>query len=167
MQSIGPWRGLAQNRGMSDDKSARVLIRRPPRGQSDAHGRATAASAELELVSTQMLKQILSSNDAENRKAVGEAAKTTGDGVLARDPATGYFEIIDEDELQAIVDSGQDLPKLSRPADVTVEPLHDYADNEHMSLVSIQALRRVFDDDNNEEPEAAEAEAGGFNPYQS
>ena len=29
----------------------------------------------------------------------------TGEGVLARDPATGYFEIIDDDELQAIVDS--------------------------------------------------------------
>ena len=115
-----------------------------------------------------MLKQILSSDDVENRKAVGDVAKTTGDGVLARDPATGFFQIIDEDELQAIVDSGQDLPKLSRPADVTVEPLRDYADSEHLSLVSIQALRQVLgDNDEDEEPESVEAEAGEFNPYVS
>ena len=89
MQSRGWQPRLAENKRMGDNKSARVVVRR----------RSTAAksddSAELELVSTQMLKQILSSNDAENRKAVGDAAKTPGDGVLARDPATGFFEIIE------------------------------------------------------------------------
>ncbi len=116
-----------------------------------------------------MLKQILSSNDVENRKAVGDAAKTPGDGVLARDPATGFFEIIGEDELQAIVDSGQDLPKLSRPSDVTAEPLHDYADDEHLSLVSAQALRQVIVDDEkqDDEAESTDADAGEFNPYYS
>ena len=165
MQSIGLWRGLAQNCAMSNDNPARVLIRRPSRGKTRGDASPAAADAELELVSTQMLKQILSSNDVENRKAVGDAAKTTGDGVLARDPATGYFQIIDEDELQAIVDSGQELPKLSRPADVTAEPLHDYADSERLSLVSVQALRQVFDDDKAEESEAAEVDADDFNPY--
>ena len=155
---------------MGDEKSTRVLVRRPSKTKSTGRGRGTRANSgagtELELVSTQILKQILSSNDAANRQGVEEAAKATGEGVLARDPATGYFEIIDDDELQAIVDSGQDLPKLSRPADVTVVPLHDYADNEHLSLVSIQALRRVLDGgDEKEEVEAADV--GGFNPYQS
>ena len=157
---------------MSDEKSVRVLVRRPSKITTDGDGRAgrvnPEANAELELVSTQILKQILASNDAENRKAVEAAARSTGEGVLARDPATGYFEIIEDDELQTILDSGQDLPKLSRPADVTVEPLHDYADSEHLSLVSIQALRRVLiDDDEKEESEPAEADAGGFNPYPS
>ena len=125
-------------------------------------------SAQLELVSTQTLKQILSSNDVENRKAVKEAARSTGEGVLARDPATGYFEIIEEDELQAILDSEQDLPKLSRPSDVTVEPLHDYADWDHLSLVSTQALRRVLvDDDEKEDAEPVEVDVGAFNPYDS
>jgi hypothetical protein len=155
---------------MGDDKSARVLVRRPAKSKTAGRGRATptksGAGTELELVSTQILKQILSSNDAANRKGVEEAAKLTGDGVLARDPATGYFEIIDDDELQAIVDSGQDLPKLSRPADVTVAPLHDYAESEHLSLVSIQALRRVLDG-GDEQEEAEAADVGGFNPYQS
>ncbi len=42
------------------------------------------------------------------------------------------------------------------------------ADSEHLSLVSIQALRRVLiDDDDKEESEPAEADTGGFNPYPS
>ena len=163
MQSIGPRPRLAENKKMSDEKSAGVLIRRRSTGAKSGD------SAELELVSTQMLKQILSSNDVENRKAVGDAAKTPGDGVLARDPATGFFEIIGEDELQAIVDSGQNLPKLSRPSDVTAEPLHDYADDEHLSLVSAQALRQVIVDDEkqDDEAESTDADAGEFNPYYS
>lgn len=143
------------------------MVQRRSKNAADGDGSAVE-STEVELVSTQMLKQILSSNDPENRKAIEEAAKSAGEGVLARNPATGYFEIIEDDELQAIVDSGQDLPKLSRPEDVTVQPLHDYADNEHLSLVSLQALRRVLvDDDEEEESEAAEVDAGGFNPYVS
>ena len=157
---------------MSTEKSARVLVRRPSRIKSDGQGRSVGAepveSAELELVSTQMLKQILSSNDAENRKAVKEAAMTSREGVLARDPATGYFEIIEDDELQAILDSGQDLPKLSRPSDVTVEPLHDYADDDQLSLVSTQALRRVIvDDDEIQKAAPVEVDLGGFDPYNS
>jgi len=157
---------------MSDENSAKVLVRRPSKSKTDGDGRSVCAdtveSAQLELVSTQILKQILSSNDVENREAVKEAAKSTGEGVLARDPATGYFEIIEEDELQAILDSDQDLPKLSRPSDVTVEPLHDYADCDHLSLVSTQALRRVLvDDDEKEEAESVEIDVGGFNPYNS
>ena len=157
---------------MSNEHSAKVLVRRPSRIKTDGDGRSVGAgpveSAQLELVSTQILKQILSSNDVENRKAVREAAKSTREGVLARDPATGYFEIIEDDELQAILDSGQELPKLSRPSDVTVEPLHDYADYDHLSLVSTQALRRVLvDDDETEEAEPVEIDVGGFNPYGS
>ena len=172
MQSIGPRYGLAENKHMSDESSARVLVRRPAKTRSGDDGRSVSAdsmeSAQLELVSTQTLKQILSSNDVENRQAVEEAAKCNVEGVLARDPVTGYFEIIEEDELQAILDSHQDLPKLSRPSDVTLEPLHDYADCDHLSLVSTRALRRVLvSDDKDEESEALEIDAVGYNPYAS
>ena len=172
MQSIGRRCGLAENNRMSDENSATVLVRRPLKINTDGQGRSvwadTVETAQLELVSTQILKQILSSNDVENREAVKEAAKSHSEGVLARDPATGYFEIIEEDELQAILDSGQDLPKLSRPADVTLEPLRDYADSEHLSLVSTQALRRVLVSLNdNEEADELEIDAGGYNPYDS
>jgi len=156
---------MAQNEAMSDRKSAKVMVQRRSKIATDGEGRAVESTA-VELVSTQMLKQILSSNDPENRKAIEEAAKSARDGVLARNPATGYFEIIDDDELREILDSSQDLPKLSRPSDVTAQPLHDYADNEHLSMVGTEALRRVLDDDEKkEDSEPAEVEAGEFNPY--
>ena len=141
-------------------------MRRPVTPDGDSVAANPGAGNEVELVSTQMLKQILCSKDVENRKGVADAAKRDGEGVLARDPETGYFVILDEDELRAIVESGQELPKLSRPSDVTVAPLHDYADSEHLSLVSVQALRRVLDDDGvEEEAESVETVDEEFNPY--
>lgn len=149
---------------MGEHKSAGVLVRRPP-------GPETGDGDEVELVSTQMLKQILSSRDVDNRKGVADVARREGDGVLARDPQTGYFVILDEAELKAIVESGQALPKLSRPSDVTASPLHDYADNDHLSLVSVQALRRVIDEDSGEEDspagDADEDEVAEFDPYRA
>jgi hypothetical protein len=170
MQSIGRRRAIEQNLGMGENKSAGVLVRRPAAAEADGDSARAdpGAGNEVELVSTQMLKQILCSKDVENRRGVADAAKRDGEGVLARDPETGYFVILDEDELKAIVESGQELPKLSRPSDVTVSPLHDYADSEHLSLVSVQALRRVLNDDDDagaEESESVEAGETDFNPY--
>ena len=142
---IDVWNGVS---AMSKDALNKVLVRRPTKIQTDRRRRSVRAdpveSAELELVSTQTLKQILSSNDQQNRKAIEDAANTAADGVLARDPLTGFFEIIDDDDLQAILENNSDLPKLSRPIDVTLEPLHDYADDEKLSLVSTMALRKVL-----------------------
>ena len=89
---------MAQNEAMSDRKSAKVMVQRS-KIAADGDGRAVE-SIEVELVSTQMLKQILSLNDQENRKEIEEAAKSAGDGVLVRNPATGYLEIIDDDEVR-------------------------------------------------------------------
>lgn len=165
IQSIGrQWR-FAENLAMGEKKPMNVLVRRPPETPAggDTCENPFRPGEELELVSTQMLKQILSSRDIENRKGVEEAAKAGTDGVLARDPVTGFYVIIGDEELKAIVDSGQPLPKLSKPSDVTATPLHDYADSQNLSLVSIQALRRVFSD------EAAESDPedrdGDFDPY--
>lgn len=91
-----------------------------------------------------------------------------GDGVLVRDPATGIFKIIDDEELQQILDNEKGLPQLSRPSDVTLEPLHDYVDEDHLSLVSTQALRRVLKDDSDEVKTNEETGPDtGFNPYDS
>lgn len=155
---------------MSDGKSAKILVRRLSKSDADRRDGSVRAdpaeSAELELVSTQMFKQILSSRDEEDRKAVIDAATGAGEGVLARDTATGYFEIIDEDDLQAILENNKHLPKLSRPSDVTLEPLHDYADPEHFSLVSTRALRTVLgtEDEKDQAPER-ELDLRDFDPY--
>ncbi len=171
-QSEASPRTRAQNWGvMSDRESKKVLVKRPARITTDGRGRSVWAdpveSAELELVSTQMLKTILTSRDKADREAIEKVANTSAEGVLARSPGSGKFEIIDEDELQAILDVNQDLPKLSRPADATLEPLRDYADDEELSLVSTQALRKVISDDIEECANDADAEADptGFNPY--
>ena len=115
-----------------------------------------------------MLKQILSSRDEKNRKAVADAVAGAAEGVLARDPTTGYFEIIDEDDLQAILEDNKQLPKLSLPSDVTLEPLHDYADPEHLSLVSARALRNVLgSEDEKDSAPAMDVDHCDFNPYGS
>jgi hypothetical protein len=152
---------------MSDNTSRKVLVQRPCRIRTDGHGRSVWAdsveSAEFELVSTQTLKQILTSRDDTDRKAIASAANTSTSGVLARNPASGSFEIIDDDELQVILDSNKGLPRISRPADATLEPLRDYAAEDQLSLVSTQALRKVLnDDESNDAPGTA---GGGFNPY--
>jgi hypothetical protein len=152
--------------------SRKVLVQRPGRIRTDGHDRSAWAdpvqSAELELVSTQMLKQILTSRDDADRKAVASAAKTSADGVLVRHPGSGRFEIIDDEELQAILDSNKGLPKINRPADATLEPLRDYVNDDELSLVSTQALRKVLASDDEEEEISPAIDAdGGFNPYDS
>lgn len=157
---------------MSDGDSSKVLVRRPAKIMTDDRGRSVWAdpveSANLELVSTQMLKVMLSSRDDADRKAIEQAADSATEGVLARHPESGSFEIISEEELEKILEVNDDLPKISRPADATIEPLHDYVDDEQLSLVSTQALRRVLCTDDDEEDaalEAVEDDGGGFNPY--
>ena len=84
-----------------------------------------------------------------------------------RDTATGLFEIIGDPEFQTIVDQNKHLPNLTRPVDVTVEPLHDYADSDNLSLVSSRALRSVFGEDEivaEVDPED-EVALCDFNPY--
>ena len=158
---------------MSDDASRKVLVKRPTRITTDGHGRSVWAdpvdSAELELVSTQMLKVMLTSRDQQDLDAIRAAAASAEDGVLVRNPEIGSFDIISNEELEAILETNDDLPEISRPADATLEPLKDYPDDEKLSLVSSQALRRVLDDEeeaeNTDEVEVLFDEGGGFNPY--
>jgi hypothetical protein len=165
---IDVWNGVNV---MSDDTSNKVLVRRPTKIKTDSHGRSVRAepveSAELELVSTQILKQILSSRDIKYREAIKDAADTATDGVLARDPVTGFFEIINDTDLQVILEANSDLPKLSRPTDVTLEPLHDYADDENLSLVTTMALRNVLAKDNDDVTTEPEVDTSGMGSYNS
>jgi len=148
---------------MAERTTRKMLVRRPGRIATEGrHGPAANdpdESAELELVSTQMLKVMLSSRDDSDRKAIAKAARATGEGILARHPSSGRFEIIDEAELAAIVDANRHLPRISKPEDATIVPLKDYADDSELALVSTHALRKVLDEDEML-PDAAR-----FNPY--
>jgi len=152
---------------MPSDTLKKVLVSRPRTGSSTAGSQTipTAQSGELELVSTQALKQMLTSRDETDRRALKEAANTAAEGVLARDTNTGYFEIVSDEDLQKILDDNKNLPKLVRPADATVAPLRDYAGNDEFSLVSTQALQKVLGNDRSATAPAEEKVS--FNPYDS
>lgn len=161
---------------MSEEKSAKVLVQRPANRQPGDEPHSVWAdpveSAELELVSTQTLKQILTARDDSGRKSIESLATTANDGVLVRDTATGMFKIIDDDELQEILAQQESLPNLSRPVDVTLEPLRDYESIDHLSLVSTIALRRVLTSDGNDSTGEPDEKTDrkidrGFNPYDS
>ena len=83
--------------------------------------------------------------------------------MLARDTATGHYQIVSEAELKAIAEDDS-VPKPvagarpKRDAEIVAPPLTDNAQlaAAELSLVSTQILRRVV---GNKDP------SGGFNPY--
>jgi hypothetical protein len=101
---------------------------------------------ELELVSTQALNLTLASQDKMERMAIEDVAEMNEPGVLARNPQSGSYQIIDDDDLQAILDDNRDLPKIRQPSDITLEPAHPTPSDTagELSLVSTQALRKVL-----------------------
>ena len=157
---------------MSEERSARVVVRRSLKDATSQLNQSlvskTVEDAKLQLISTQMLKQILCSSYHDDRNAIRDAADTSVDGVLVRDTTTGLFQIIADAVVQTILDENEHLPNLSCPVDVTMEPLHDYADSENLSLVSTRALRSVFADDEIVEEVDPETEADicDFNSYE-
>ena len=157
---------------MSDDLDKTIKIQRHSKVGTDSRGRTVwtkpVEPVELELVSTQMLKVMLTTRDQSEINAIEEAASGSEDGVLVRNPGSGSFEIISDEELQEILAANDNLPPVNKPADATLEPLKDYPDEDQLSLVSTQALRRVLGGDDDEETVETEAlidAGGGFNPY--
>lgn len=151
---------------MSEDFTRTVRIKRPSRVAPDERGRnvwvGKVETVELELVSTTALKKILSSADGKTQVEIRELAKSGKEGVLARDTATGHYQIVSEAELKAVAEAdrappprGGDRPK--RDATVVAAPLTDKTRlaAAELSLVSTQILRKVVKPDR----------GGGFNPY--
>lgn len=160
---------------MSDELKQTVRIVRKPKVALDEHGHSVwtepVEAVELDLVSTSMLKKILDSNDEKARQRIEEAAKGK-DGVLAHDTQNNHFEIIDDDDLQAALDSASKTPDQGRPADVVLAPLSEHVneDEEELSLVSTQMLRQILASDDpqaNVDPGQIEDDDGGFDPYNS
>ncbi len=172
---------------MAEDYVATVRIRRPAKVTTDDRGRTvwseTIETAQLELVSTAQLKTILQSDDEDSRSSIERLILGKDDGVLARDPATGLFEVISDEDLQAILASDHKLPPTRRPADVTLEQVGDDS-GDGLSLVSTQMLRRIIRSDDTAsagnlpkksiggKPAAGKVggkkdKSGGFDPYNS
>ena len=155
---------------MSDERKSAKPTLKPAKIRTDGQGRSVwadpVATAKFELVSTQELRVILESDDERSVRSIEDAAATTDDGVLARNAETGMFEIIDDTDLRALLDNDFGLPKHDRPADVTLEPIETGDDEENLSLVSTQALRKIIGADTTEDDTPEELDTGGgFDPY--
>jgi len=148
-----------------------------PRVQMDDRGRSvwvgTIETAELEIVSTQMLKTLLDSADARNREQVEQLASRDEDGFLARNAATGHFQIIDDTDLQAILDQQKNSVPAPQPDTTDESTLLPVTDDNELALVSTQALRKILDESTGEKRNAettpggkfSRDDAGGFDPY--
>ena len=157
---------------MSERLKQTVRILKRSKVQTDDRGRSVwvdpVDTAELELVSTVMLKRMLDSGDEQRKDRIRKAAQGK-DGVLARDAENDTFEIIDDDDLQQALQAASDTTDV-KTTDVSVEPLMDRADSddEELSLVSTQALRRILTKDAPQTEDSLPVEEEqGFDPYNS
>lgn len=149
---------------MADDYTATIRIRRPSKVTTDDRGRTVwvgkVEETELELVSTAELQQILASGDPASRSAIEGVASGQFEGVLARNTATGLFEIVSDSDLETAL--GKDARRRAgKPG--RLEPGAGRS-GEDLSLVSTQVLRKVLKSD--AKPGTPKKDAGGgFDPY--
>jgi hypothetical protein len=169
---------------MAEDPTRTVRIRRSSRVAEDPRGRNVWVGrveqvTELELVSTTALEKILTSADGKTRVEIRKLAASGKEGLLARDAATGHYEIVGQEELESIAETGQVPDGLQAKGVNVAEPLSEDAVRkaEELSLVSTMMLRKVVGADGKAEfvnPAAAKPKAadkggrdkfGGFDPY--
>lgn len=167
---------------MADDYLPTVRIKRPAKVSTDDRGHSvwdeTIETVQLELVSTAQLQAILQSDDDDSRGAIRQVLARKEEGVLARDPATGLFEVVSEDDLKALVDSGE-APSIRRRAAGFTRKAGDDSPAvpaDELSLVSTQMLRAIVPPQERQppakkpgaRPAAGRKDAGGgFDPYNS
>lgn len=154
---------------MPDDFQQTVKIVRKPKVVTDDRGRNVwsdpVATADLELVSTQMLRQLIEAGDQSAKEQIRDAA-VGKEGLLAHNTSSDRFEIISDEELQQILDSGHELHEARNFVDVINEPMADIADpNEELELVSTQLLRQMLDSAASPSGDDEASPDTGFDPY--
>lgn len=154
---------------MDDQLSQTQRILRSSKVKTDQRGRTVwvdpIETAKLELVSTQMLKQIIATEDSDTSKQLRKVAAGE-DGLLARDIEKDRFEIISDEELQHILDGTDIKTEEKRAADVIEEPSVEAATNEEsLELVSTQMLRVMLGGEDEDPLVAEESAESGFDPY--
>ncbi len=145
---------------MNDKLNQTQRILRSSKVATDDRGRTvwvdTVETASLELMSTQMLKKVIDSNDAEAKDRLRKIAEGEN-GLVARDIDKGRFEVINDEELQQILDGTDGEPG--------VEEGGSAADEGELELVSTQMLRIALNVQDDEEAPGEEPAGGGFDPY--
>lgn len=157
---------------MSDKLKETMRILRSSKVTTDDRGRTVwvdpVETADLELVSTQMLKQIIDADDPEATGNLLEVASGE-EGLIAHDAEKNRFEVISDEELQKILDGTDSEETKKTTTDVIYQPLVEAADDgEELELVSTQMLRRILHTEDDEEETKQELDiGGGFDPYNS
>ena len=153
---------------MPEEFKRTVRLVRRDKVMTDDRGRTVwnvpIEDTELELVSTTMLKQIIESDDEHAKKRIAEAASDK-DGVLAHNPADNQFQIIEDDDLEAALNSAASAGDMEVQIASEDAPEFDDSDDssEELSLVSTQMLRQLLEIEEDEED--SEPRDSGFNPY--
>ena len=162
---------------MDKDFVATVRIQRRKKTTVDDRGRTVwnepVASVELELVSTTALEKILKADDGKTRGEIRRLIAGKKDGILARDAATGVFQIVSDADLKAALGATEVRDKPNSRAEVTAVPISekDRQAADELSLVSTQILRKVLKPDGKAEytkPTVGKGKKdkfGGFDPY--
>jgi hypothetical protein len=160
---------------MADDFTKTVRIQRQTRVAEDDRGHnvwvGKVESVELELVSTTALQKLLKTADGKTQSEIRQLAAGKADGVLARDTATGVFQIVSNEDLKTAVDITTSKDRPARGSEIQGAPLSEKTLQaaEELSLVSTQILRKVIkpdDGDKDTKPKAGKKDKfGGFNPY--
>lgn len=160
---------------MAEDFTKTVRIQRPSRVAEDDRGRnvwvGKVESVELELVSTTALQKLLKTADGKTQAEIRSLADSRKDGVLARDTATGVFQILSNEDLKTAVDITTPRDGPVRGAEIRGAPLSEKSLRaaEELSLVSTQILRKVLTPDGKAEYEPPKGgkkdKSAGFDPY--
>lgn len=160
---------------MAEDFTKTVRIQRPTRVAEDDRGRnvwvGRVESVELELVSTTALQKLLKTADGKTQAEIRSLAAGRKNGVLARDTATGRFQILSDKDLKTAVEvtAPGDGPK--RGAEIQAAPISakTLQSAGELSLVDTQFLRKVVKPDGKadyETPKAGKKDrSAGFDPY--
>lgn len=153
---------------MNDDLKKTTRIVHKPKVRTDDRGRTvwddTIKTANLELVSTQMLKQLIDADDEATTNHLQEVSQGK-EGVLAHDTEQGRFEIIGDEELQHIL-NGTEAEYNANKAAVVEEPLVEtVAEEQELELVSTQMLRQILSPEDFNDLDEDDPSASGFDPY--
>lgn len=153
---------------MNDElkKTTRIAGRRKVR--TDERGRTiwddTVKTANLELVSTQMLQQLIDSEDHAVASKLQEASLGK-DGILAHDAEQNRFEIISDEELEHILNGTEAQYHANEAAAVGEPMVESVAEEEEFELVSTQMLRQILSPEDFCELDDGDSAPSGFDPY--
>ena len=125
----------------------------------------TAESGTLELMSTQMLQQVIEKSDSDTTASLRKLAAGE-DGLIARDVDTDRFEIISDQELENIL-SGSDSESFSNTHVGSLEErkVETVDADEQLELVSTQMLRVALNLKDDEETPDEDPVGVSFDPY--